>query len=119
MAALLPQQTRDGLWRNVVDVPGAYPEFTGTAMIGFAMQRGLTNGWLENEPAYRAAVEKAWDAVNTRTGRGGTFIDVCESTARIESLQGYLEREAILGPDPRAGAMALIFAMELMRDRLE
>lgn len=116
MAALLPQQNRDGLWRNVVDVPGAYPEFTGTAMIGFAMQRGLANGWLENEPHYRAAVEKAWDAVKARTGPGGTFIDVCESTARIESLQGYLEREALLGPDPRAGAMALIFATELMQD---
>jgi len=115
MKALLPYQNRDGLWRNVVDVPGAYPEFTGTAMIGFAMQRGLTRGWLEDEGAYRSAVERAWDAVNARTGPGGTFIDVCESTARIESLQGYLEREAILGPDPRAGAMALIFATELMR----
>lgn len=116
MAALLPYQNRDGLWRNVVDVPGAYPEFTGTAMIGFAMQRGLTNGWLDDTPAYRTAVEKAWDAVNARIGPGGTFIDVCESTARIESLQGYLEREAILGPDPRAGAMALLFATELMRN---
>ena len=116
MAALLPHQNRDGLWRNVIDVPGAYPELTGTAMIGFAMQRGLTNGWLDNERAYRLAVERAWDAVNARTGPGGTFIDVCESTARIESLQGYLEREAILGPDPRAGAMALLFATELMRN---
>ena len=116
MAALLPYQNRDGLWRNVIDIPGAYPEFTGTAMIGFAMQRGLVNGWLENEGAYRSAVERAWDAVNARTGSGGTFIDVCESTARIESVQGYLEREAILGPDPRAGAMALLFATELMRE---
>jgi rhamnogalacturonyl hydrolase YesR len=115
MAALLPYQNRDGLWRNVIDVPGAYPEFSGTAMIGFAMQRGLENGWLENEDAYRAAVARAWDAVNARTGAGGTFIDICESTARIESLEGYLDREAILGTDPRGGAMALIFATELMR----
>ena len=114
MNALLPYQNRDGLWRNVIDIPGAYPEFSGTAMIGFALQRGLLNGWLEDADAYRAAVERAWDAVKARTGPGGTFIDVCESTARIESVEGYLEREAILGPDPRAGAMALIFATELM-----
>jgi rhamnogalacturonyl hydrolase YesR len=115
MAALLPYQNRDGLWRNVVNVPGAYPEFTGTAMIGFAMERGLKNGWLDHEPAYRSAVDRAWDAVNARSGPGGTFIDVCESTAGVETLEGYLDREAILGPDPRAGAMAMIFATELMR----
>ncbi|HEU4617448.1 MAG TPA: glycoside hydrolase family 88 protein [Gammaproteobacteria bacterium] len=115
MAALLPYQNRDGLWRNVVDVPGAYPEFTGTAMIGFAMQRGLKNGWLEDEQPYQAAVARAWDAVNARTGPGGTFIDVCESTANVKTLEGYLDREAILGPDPRAGAMAMIFATELMQ----
>ncbi len=115
MAALLPHQNRDGLWRNVIDVPGAYPEFSATAMIGFAMQRGLTQGWLSgNADAYRAAVARAWDAVNARTGTGGTFVDVCESTARIETLEGYLQREAILGPDPRGGAMALLFATELM-----
>jgi rhamnogalacturonyl hydrolase YesR len=115
MAALLPHQNRDGLWRNVVDHPGAYAEFSGTAMIGFAMQRGLANGWLENASAFRAAVARAWDAVNTRTGPGGTFIDVCESTARIETLEGYLQREAILGADARGGAMALLLATELMQ----
>jgi hypothetical protein len=39
---------------------------------------------------------------------------VCESTARIESLEGYLNREAILGRDDRGGAMAMLFATELM-----
>src|SRR5690606_9218777 len=74
MAALLPLQNRDGLWRNVVDHPGAYPELSGTAMIGFALARGLRAGWL---------------------------VDVCESTARMTSLEQYLERAAILGADPR------------------
>jgi unsaturated rhamnogalacturonyl hydrolase len=114
MAALLPYQNRDGLWRNVIDYPGAYPEFSATAMIGFAMRRGLRNGWFENPAPYRTAVARAWQAVNARTGSDGTVIDVCESTARIESLDGYLKREAILGKDPRAGAMAMLFAAELM-----
>jgi rhamnogalacturonyl hydrolase YesR len=114
MAALLPWQNRDGLWRNVVDHPGAYAEFSATAMIGLAMQRGLRNGWLDDAAAYRGAVDKAWRAVNARTGSDGTVVDVCESTARIESLQGYLRREAILGADARGGAMAMWFAAELM-----
>jgi rhamnogalacturonyl hydrolase YesR len=113
MAALLPFQTRDGLWRNVIDHPGAYPEFSATAMIGFAMQRGLENGWIEGRD-YRHAVDHAWLAVNSRTSSSGSFIDVCESTARMTSLEQYLQRAAILGPDARAGAMAMLFATELM-----
>jgi len=113
MAALLPWQTRDGLWRNVIDYPGAYPEFSATAMIGFAMQRGLENGWIKGS-RYRRAVDQAWLAVNSRSSSSGSFIDVCESTARMTSLDQYLHRAAILGNDPRGGAMAMLFATELM-----
>jgi rhamnogalacturonyl hydrolase YesR len=113
MAALLPLQTRDGLWRNVVDHPGAYAEFSATAMIGFAMLRGLENGWLRGRD-YQGAVDRAWLAVNSRSSSAGTFIDVCESTARMTSLEQYLRRAAILGDDARGGAMAMLFATELM-----
>ena len=113
MAALLPWQTRDGLWRNVIDHPGAYPEFSATAMIGFAMQRGMASGWIAG-PQYRQAIDRAWVAVNSRTSAAGTFIDVCESTARMTSLEQYLQRAAILGTDARGGAMAMLFATELM-----
>jgi rhamnogalacturonyl hydrolase YesR len=113
MAALLPWQTPDGYWRNVVDHPGAYRELSATAMIGFAMLRGLERGWLEGE-AYEQAVARAWSAVNARTSSGGELIDVCESTARMESLEQYLRRAALLGEDARGGAMVLLFATELM-----
>ncbi len=113
MAALLPLQTRDGLWRNVVDFPGAYAEFSGTAMIGFALQRGLKHGWLTGRQ-YTQAVDRAWLAINSRTSSSGTFIDVCESTARMTSLDQYLKRAAILGEDARGGAMAMLFATERM-----
>lgn len=114
MAVLLGHQMATGLWRNVVDHPGAYAEYSATAMIAFAMQRGLNRGWLEDEQPYRVAVARAWRAVSARTGADGTLIDVCESTARIESLEGYLGREALLGRDPRGGAMAMLLATELM-----
>jgi rhamnogalacturonyl hydrolase YesR len=113
LAALLPLQTRDGLWRNVVDHPGAYAEFSATAMIGFAMLRGLEEGWIDGRD-YERAVERAWLAVNSRTSAAGTFVDVCESTARMTSLEEYLRRAAILGEDARGGAMAMLFATELM-----
>jgi len=114
MSALLPWQNRDGLWRNVVNHPGAFAEFSGTAMIGFALRRGLAQGWIQGRD-YEVAVEKAWLAVNSRSAPDGAFIDVCESTARFTTLEQYLQRPAILGQDARGGAMALLFATELMQ----
>jgi unsaturated rhamnogalacturonyl hydrolase len=112
MAALLAQQDGDGMWRNVVDLRGSYSEFSATAMIGFAIERGIERGWLPKR-RYGAAVERAWQAVLTRVGREGRFVDVCESTARAQTLDDYMSRTAILGPDPRGGAMALLLATEL------
>ena len=113
MKMLLPLQDRDGLWRNVLNHPGTYAEFTATAIIGFALQRGLDKGWIKGS-GYRRAVDQAWLAVNSRTSFTGTFIDVCESTARQASNEDYIKRMAILGPDPRAGGMAMMFATERM-----
>ncbi|HET8696088.1 MAG TPA: glycoside hydrolase family 88 protein, partial [Gammaproteobacteria bacterium] len=116
MAALLPLQNRDGLWRNVVNHPGTYAEFSGTAMIGFALKHGLDSGWISGRD-YQRAVDRAWLAVNSRSSSAGTFIDVCESTARQPSAEAYLRRAAILGEDARGGAMAMLFATELMGSR--
>jgi rhamnogalacturonyl hydrolase YesR len=116
MAALAPLQNRDGLWRNVVNYPGTYAEFSGTAMIGFALQRGLDAGWISGRD-YQRAVDRAWVAVNSRSSSDGKFIDVCESTALQPSAVAYLRRAALLGEDARGGAMAMLFATELMGSR--
>ena len=112
MAALLAQQDGDGMWRNVIDVRGSYSEFSATAMIAFAMQRGIERGWLPKR-RYGPAVERAWQAVAARVGSQGSLVDVCESTAQAQTLDDYMSRTAILGPDPRGGAMALMLATEL------
>ena len=114
MAALLPYQDRDGLWRNVIDYPGAYAELSGTAMIGYALARGMREGWISGRE-YKRAISRAWSAVNARVASSGELVDVCESTARMTSLEQYVRRAAILGPDPRGGAMAMLLATELMQ----
>lgn len=112
MRVLARYQTPDGLWRNVIDYPGAYREFTATAMIGFAMLRGIRNGWLA--PAeFQPRVDAAWHAILARVGPHGHIVDGCESTMKMKSLEDYLHRAAILGADARSGAMAMLFATEL------
>ncbi len=112
MAALARFQDPDGLWREVIDHPGAYAEFSATAMIGTSMLMGIRHGWLEAK-AYQPRVDAAWRAVNSRTASDGTLLDVCESTNKQRTLDDYLHRAALTGRDPRGGAMALVFATEM------
>jgi unsaturated rhamnogalacturonyl hydrolase len=112
-ATLLKAQNEDGMWRQVVDKPGAYSEFSATAMIGTALHRGIRKGWLDRT-TYRPAVDSAWRAIRARV-KEGIVVDVCESTGKQKSLQDYLNRVAILGKDQRGGGMAFLFAAELSK----
>jgi unsaturated rhamnogalacturonyl hydrolase len=112
MAALARFQDEDGLWREVIDVPGAYPELSATAMIATAMLRGVNNGWLDWDD-FQTLIDKAWRAILARTSPDGRLFDVCESTNKQRSLNDYLGRAAILDRDPRGGAMVLMFALEM------
>jgi hypothetical protein len=113
MTALARFQDENGMWRNVIDRPGAYPEYSATAMIATAMLRGIRNGWIERE-RYEPMVQRAWKAIVARTGPEGRVVDVCESTGtRGMTDDDYLRRTAIFGRDDRGGGMAMFFATEL------
>ena len=114
MEALTRYQDDDGMWREVIDLPGSYPELSATSMIAVAMNMGIRHGWL---PAtrYQPLVARAWNAVKARVASDGQLIDVCESTGKQKNVQAYLDRRAILGLDPRGGAMALLIATEMAR----
>jgi hypothetical protein len=113
MAALARHQDENGMWRNVIDRPGAYPEYSATAMIATALLRGIRSGWIDRA-TFEPLVEKAWQAILARTGADGRLLDVCESTGtRGLTDDDYLRRSAILGRDDRGGGMAMFFATEL------
>jgi rhamnogalacturonyl hydrolase YesR len=114
MRALAPLQDENGMFREVLDYPGAYPEYSGTAMIATAMIRGIRRGWLE-AAIYQPIVDRAWMAILSRTGSDGRLVDVAESTGtRGLTQQDYLRRAAILDIDPRGGAFAMLFATEMV-----
>ena len=110
-ATLARHQTAEGLWRQVVDHPTAYEEFSATAMIGSALRKGVRHQWLERS-IYQPVIDKAHEALKARTKPNGELTDVCESTGKQTTLEAYLTRKAIRGIDPRGGAMALYFATE-------
>lgn len=111
MRAMARHQDLTGMWHQVVDRPESYREFTSTAMTGFALTRGLRQGWLERAE-FEPVADRAWKAVLARIKSDATLVDVCRSTGRQTSLRAYFDREAILGRDDRGGAMALLFSTE-------
>jgi unsaturated rhamnogalacturonyl hydrolase len=109
--AMLPHQSDDGSWRQVVDEPTSYKELTVTAMTVAAMARGLRLGWIDK--SFAPIIERAWRAVAARVGLDGSVADVCSGTGAGPTKEYYLNRPAVSGGDDRGGAMALLAALEV------
>ena len=110
LAGMRDQQAPDGMWRQIVDVPGSYRETSVTAMTLTAMARGLRLGWLDD--SYRPVVDRAWRALLAHVADDGTLVDVCFSTGAGPTRRHYLDRPAVNGADDRGGAMVLGAALE-------
>ncbi|HEU0021212.1 MAG TPA: glycoside hydrolase family 88 protein [Dehalococcoidia bacterium] len=113
LAALRQVQQTTGMYRQVLDFPGSYQEFTGTCMIGYAMARGLRRDWLDS--SFRDSLDLAWRGVKERIDDQGNVVDACISTGVQQDLNEYLDRTAIFGYDDRSGSLALWFAVEMER----
>jgi rhamnogalacturonyl hydrolase YesR len=112
MRALARHQTDDGSWRQVVDEPASYRELTVTALSVAVMARGVRLGWLDpNE--FGAVIARGWEAVLQRVGEDATIRDVCASTPAGTTLEFYLQRPVVTGPDDRGGALVLLAALEM------
>jgi rhamnogalacturonyl hydrolase YesR len=111
MAAMKTRQAPDGMWRQVVDIPGSYREESVTAQTLTAMARGIRLGWIDT--SYMPVVQRAWRALLAHVLDDGTVVDVCTSTGAGPTRRYYLDRPAILGADDRGGAMALGAALEM------
>lgn len=112
IAALANHQDATGCWHQVIDRPESYREQTATCMITFAMIRGVREGWLDGKQ-YAPVIERAWYAIRTRAPPNGRLVDVCTGTGKQKDLRAYYDRTAILGPDARGGAMALLVSTEM------
>ncbi len=113
LEGLATHQDDSGMWRQVIDTPDTYLEHSATSMIGYSIARGLRRKWLSN--AWRPTVERAWDAVSRRIGEDGSIQQVCVGTGPLASLEEYIKRPYTDGVDERGGAMALWFAVEMVR----
>lgn len=113
MASLLKFQGKDGLWRELIDHPEAWPETSSTAMFTFAMVTGVRNGWLDQK-TYGKAARKGWLGINTFLEPNGDLRNVCVGTGKKNDLQYYLDRPRLTG-DLHGQAPVLWCATALLR----
>lgn len=114
MAALLRFQGADGMWRQLIDRPEAWPETSGSAMFAFAMITGVKHGWLD-VATYGPAARHAWIAVAGYVDQNDDVTQVCEGTNRFNSLEYYLLRKRRTG-DLHGQAAVMWAATALLRD---
>ncbi|HZP18506.1 MAG TPA: glycoside hydrolase family 88 protein [Terriglobales bacterium] len=113
MKALLNLQGADGMWRQLIDHPEAWPETSSTGMFTFAMVTGVKNGWLE-EDTYGPAARKAWIALAGYVDQNADVTNVCVGTGKQNDLQYYLGRPRRTG-DMHGQAPVLWSASALLR----
>jgi rhamnogalacturonyl hydrolase YesR len=113
MQALLSFQSKDGMWRQLVDHPEAWPETSSTGMFTFALITGVKNGWLD--PAtYGPAARKGWLALVGYIDQNADVTSVCEGTGKKNDLDYYLARARRTG-DFHGQAPVLWCASALLR----
>ncbi|MGC1418136.1 MAG: glycoside hydrolase family 88 protein [Candidatus Acidiferrum sp.] len=113
MESLLKYQGKDGMWRQLLDHPEAWPESSCTAMFTFAMITGVKNGWLA-EKHYGRAARKGWLALVSYLDPNADLKNVCEGTNKKNDLDYYLTRARNTG-DLHGQAPLLWCASALLR----
>lgn len=69
LESLADYQDESGLWHQLIDDSSTYLEHSATAMIGYAIARGLHRGVLDR--SFRAVVTRAFDGIAARTTDAG------------------------------------------------
>jgi rhamnogalacturonyl hydrolase YesR len=113
MASLLKYQAADGMWRQLIDDAGSWPESSCTGMFTFAMITGVKNGWL-SKAAYSPAARKGWLALITYINGNADIREVCEGTNKKNDRQYYIDRKRNVG-DLHGQAPVLWCAAALLR----
>jgi len=114
MAALLKYQGPDGMWRQLIDHPEAWPESSSSAMFSFAIITGVKHGWLD-APTYAPAARRAWIAVTGYIDQNHDVTQVCQGTNKLNSIDYYLARKRETG-NLHGQAPILWAASALLRD---
>jgi len=96
MKNLKTYQGTDGMWNQLVDEPGFWPETSGTGMFAYAMILGVKHGWLDAKE-YTPAARRAWLSLVNYINANGDVTEVCVGTNKKNDKQYYYDRPRVAG----------------------
>ena len=106
--SLAALQDGTGFWHNMLDKTDTYLETSCTAMITFAVAKGINEGWISH--VYGPVALTGWNALTTRVLENGAVDGSCEGTTFAHDNVYYYHRGASIyathgyGPVLYAGA---------------
>ncbi len=101
--ALLRHQQPSGLWHQLADDPGSYPETSGSGFVVRALQVAGLNKWFDAADAIRQGVH----ALKSFVTPDGTVANGCPGTPPMALREDYRKRGPVSG-DPHATAAVLM-----------
>lgn len=113
MDALVACQSKEGLWRQLLDQPGYWEETSGSAMFVYAMTLGVKNDMLSGEQ-YLRAIRRGWLALAAKVDSEGNISDVCIGTNANAVQDTYLNRPRLIGD--LHGQMAMLWCASALMD---
>jgi unsaturated rhamnogalacturonyl hydrolase len=116
MEGLLPYQSKNGLWYQVLDLPNDtknWEETSGTAMFTYAMIVGVRRGVLD-AAKYVPVIDAAWAGIQKKINAQGDVSDICIGTWYKANANEYMALTRLTG-DGHGQAPVLWAAAELLR----
>jgi rhamnogalacturonyl hydrolase YesR len=119
MSALVKVQSKEGMWREVLDDDQSWIESSCTGMFVFSLGRGVTNGWLDKDTAtYEAAARRGWIALCGYIDDDANVKEVVVGTNRGKVESYYLNRKRAVGDlHGEAGAVWAAWSMMKLDER--
>jgi rhamnogalacturonyl hydrolase YesR len=91
MAALLENQSPEGMWRQLIDNPESWPETSCTGMFAYSFMLGIKAGILDAK-TYVPAVEKSWISLCGYIDKDTNVREICIGTNKGFDVPYYLNR---------------------------
>lgn len=116
MEGLLPLQSDNGLWYQVLDRPddtNNWEESSGSAMFTYAMIAGVRRGILDSD-TYVPVIEAAWAGLQQKISAQGDVSEICIGTWYEPTPEDYMALDRLVG-DGHGQAPVLWAAAELLR----
>ena len=91
VSSLIQYQTKEGFWRNVLDVEESRLETSGSAIFTMAIARGVNEGWLSRKKYEKYAL-LGWSALDSYIDSQGSVTGICMGTSFSEDVNHYMSR---------------------------